>query len=293
MMGTTNPFGGQPGTSPLVPSWVGDDISTPGAPNGTEPDGQPPHGVGPPAGPPMAPPRAPIPPIAAPSRFSAARNNFSRFASSGGSDRRSLGRAVSHYVSSSTGGARNAATRMGASRRAGGRLLGFLSDVAARGAGAALRTLNLGVLAGRPIDEIFLGLVDYVCPDGGSIDEGIAREAFVETIADLAGAGIADLDSLTADQIQAVLELYATNTIEARLCNDIGKSAITFPSDVLGAAQVQSQLHDFILRGVADALAAAGVAPTRLTPERVLGFVEGIYEEAFAILQIMGDAEAA
>ena len=56
----------------------------------------------------------------------------------------------------------------------------------------------------------FLGLVDYVCPDGGSIDEGIAREAFVETIADLAGAGIADLDSLTADQIQAVLELYAT-----------------------------------------------------------------------------------
>ena len=47
---------------------------------------------------------------------------------------------------------------MGASRRAGGRLLGFLSDVAARGAGAALRTLNLGVLAGRPIDEIFFGL---------------------------------------------------------------------------------------------------------------------------------------
>ena len=120
---------------------------------------------------------------------------------------------------------------MGSSSRAGGRLLGFLSDVATRGAGAALRTLNLDVLAGQPIEEIFVGLVDYVCPDGGSIDEGIAREAFVETIADLAGAGIADLDSLTAEQIQTVFELYATNAIEARLCNDIEKRAITFPSN--------------------------------------------------------------
>ena len=240
----------------------------------------------------MAPPRTPIPPIADPNRFSAARNNFSRFARSGGSDRRSLGRAVSHYVGSSTGGARTAAARMGSSSRAGGRLLGFLSDVATRGAGAALRTLNLDVLAGQPIEEIFLGLVDYVCPDGGSIDQGIAREAFVETIADLAGAGVTDLDSLTAEQVQTVFELYATNAIEARLCNDIGRRAITLPSDSFGAAQVQVQLHDFIHRGVADALAAAGVAARALTSETVLGFVEGIYEEAFAILKIMGDAEA-
>ena len=66
--------------------------------------------------------------------------------------------------------------------------------------GATVRALNLGALAGHPIEEIFLGLADYVCPDGGSIDEGIAREAFIETIADLAGAGITDLDGLTADK---------------------------------------------------------------------------------------------
>lgn len=29
-----------------------------------------------------------------------------------------------------------------------------------------------------------------------------------------------------------------------------------------------------------------------LTPDRVLAFVGGIYEQAFGILQIMGDAEA-
>lgn len=290
-MGTSNPFDGQSGNSPLVPSWVGDGESVPGASDGTGQNGQQPDGDSPPTGSPMPPPRAPIPPIADRRRFTSARNNFSRFARSGGDDRRRLGRAVSQYVSSSTGGTRTAVARMGSSRGAGGRLLGFLSDVATQGADAALRTLNLDVLAGRPIEEIFLGLVDYVCPDGGSIDEGIAREAFIETIADLAGAGITDLDGLTAEQMQTVFELYATNAIEARLCNDIGNKAITFPSDSLAAAQVEEQLHDFIRRGVADALAAADVAATALTPETVLKFVEGIYEEAFRILKIMGDAE--
>jgi hypothetical protein len=181
---------------------------------------------------------------------------------------------------------------MGSSRAAGGRLLGFLSDAVTRGAAEALRTLNLGALAGQPIEQVFLGLVDYICPDGGSIDEGIAREAFIETIADLAEAGITDLDGLTADQMQTVFELYATNAIEARLCNDIGAKTITLPSDARKASRVQAQLHDFIQRGVADALTSARATAAALTPDRVLGFVERVYEQAFGILQIMGDVAA-
>lgn len=299
-MGTSSAFRGQRGGTPLVPSWLGDDDATPAAPDGAPPDGGPPDGPpadapadGAPSGAPPAPPaRTPIPPMADPARFSAARNNFSRFAGSGGSDRKSLGRAVSHYVSSSSGGARTAAARMGSARGAGSRLLGFLSDAVTRGASEALRALNLGALAGRPIEEIFLGLADYVCPDGGSIDEGIAREAFIETITDLAGAGITDLDGLTADQMQTVFELYATNAIEARLCNDIGAKTITLPSDSREAARVQAQLNDFIRRGVADALTVGRAAAAALTPDRVLQFVGRIYEQAFGILQIMGDTEA-
>jgi hypothetical protein len=162
----------------------------------------------------------------------------------------------------------------------------------ARGATEALRALNLGALAGQPIETIFLGLADYVCPDGGSIDEGIAREAFIETIADMAGAGITELDGLTADQLQTVFELYATNAIEARLCNDIGAKMITLPANTRDASRVQAQLNDFIRRGVADALAAALATAAALTPDRVLQFVGQMYEQAFEILQIMGDAEA-
>lgn len=290
-MGTSSGFGGQSGASPLIPSFLGDEGAPPAIGPDAPPDGPP--SVEPPDGqPPQPPARPPIPPVDDPARFTAARNNFSRFAGSGGRDRASLGRAVSHYVGSSTGGARGAAARMGSSRGAGGRLLGFLSDAVTRGAAEALRALDLGALAGRPIEEIFLGLSDYVCPDGGSVDEGIAREAFIETIADLAEAGVTDLDALTADQMQTVFELFATNAIEARICNDIGTRSVVLPSDAREAARVQAQLSDFIRRGVADALTAARATIAAMTPARVLDVVTRIYEQAFGILEIMGDAEA-
>ncbi len=123
------------------------------------------------------------------------------------------------------------------------------------------------------------------------MDEGIARHAFIETIADLAEEGVTDLDRLTSAQIQTVLELYATNAIEARLCNDIGAKTITLPEDLQEAANVQAQLHDFIRRGVADALSSAHTDTQNLTSDRVLGFVDGVYEQAFEILLIMGEAE--
>jgi hypothetical protein len=181
---------------------------------------------------------------------------------------------------------------MGSSRTSGAQLLGFLSGTVAAGPQEALRRLNLQGLAGRPIEEIFVGLIDYVCPEGGSLDEGIAREAFIETIADLAEAGVVSLDGLTADQMQTIFELYAAHAIEARLCNDIGAKAISLPADTARAATVQKQLLDFVRRSVSDAMTQARAAMLALTPEAVAGFVTRIYEDAFNILQTLAEAEA-
>jgi hypothetical protein len=302
-MGTSNAYGGPGGGTPLVPTWL--EPAGGGAPNatdGTPPAGAPPAASPPPGGPvepitsptvPAAPPALPaIPLTPTPGRFSAARSNFSRYARSGGSDRASLGRAVSGYVANASGGARQAARRMGSARTTGTRLLGFLSDAQARGAREALRALNLEGLVGRPLEDVFLGLTDYVCPSSGTVDAGIARDAFIETIAELAKSGITDLDALTAEQMQTVFELYATHAIEARLCNDIGTKVVTLPTDIRAAKQVQEQLEDYIRRGVSDALAASQAAFQDLTPERVQSFVDGVYEAAFEILRTMGEAEA-
>jgi hypothetical protein len=166
-----------------------------------------------------------------------------------------------------------------------------LSGAIANGPRETLRSLKLENLAGHPIEEIFLGMMEYVCPEGGTIDDSIAREAFVETIADLAANGLTDFDTLTADQLQTILELYAAHAIEARLCNDIGTKAVTLPSNVAAAENVQKQLFDFVRRSVSDVLTTGLVGVAAMTPDKVVGFVTGVYEQAFAILQSMSEAE--
>jgi hypothetical protein len=117
-------------------------------------------------------------------------------------------------------------------------------------------------------------------------------ELYIETIADLAENGVVDLDGLTGDQMQTIFELYATHAIETRLCNDIGAKAITLPADADQAASVQRQLLDFVRRSVADSMTQARAAMLALTPERVSAFVTRVYEQAFSILQTLGEAEA-
>ena len=290
-MGTSNSYGGPNNGTPLVPSWLGGG----GGPLPPPPPPPPPPendetGEAAPAPMPAPPAFAPIPAVAPSGRFTAARNNLSRFARSGGRDRASLGRAISNYVSTSSGGSRAAAQRLGSSRASGARLLGFLSGTVADGVRETLRALNLEHLAGRPIEQVFLGLVEYICPEGGTVDEGIAREAFIETIADLAEHQI-DLDHLTSDQIQTIFELYATHTIEARLCNDIGTKAIMLPGTASDAARIQVQILDFVRRGVADALTRSRAAMQALTRTRIAEFVDRVYEQAFSILQALGDSE--
>lgn len=293
-MGTSTAYSGPGGGTPLVPSWLGDADgggSPPAPPAGdgaTGDDAAPSNGAAPPA----APKRPAIPAAADRQRFTGARNNFTRFAGSGGTDRASLGRAVSRYVSTSSGGARQAAQRMGASRGSGARLLSFLADAQARGVREALREFNLESLAGRPIAEIFVGLADVICPGAGTVDEGIAREAYIETIIELTNEGLTDLSTLTPDQMQTVFELYVTHAIEARICNDIGTKAVTMPADVQAAHRVEAQLRDFIRGGVSDALTRARAESPNLPPERVQSFVDTVYESAFAILQSLGEAEA-
>lgn len=296
-MGTSGSYGGAGNGTPLEPSWLNDPtpasapvLPAPSLPTPTAPNPAPPAVPSPqpeqPASP-AVPQQAPMP-----NRFTAPRTNFSRFARSGGSDRAALGRALASYVSTAAGGARRAARRMGSSREAGARLYSFLADAQARGPVEALRTINLQALAGRPIEEVFLGIAEYVCPVGGSVDEGIARDAFIETVADLAGQGITDFDGLTADQMQTVFEIFATHAIEARIANDIGKNEIKLPADVAAVGRVQAQLHDFVARSVADALNSTTRVSGPLTHQQALQQVDSIYEAAFGMLQVLADAEA-
>jgi hypothetical protein len=288
-MGTSGSYGGPSPGSSLVPTWIDPILSPPVGP-GLPPDDAEPGAIPPTV--PVPPPVRPVPQPAPADNFTAPRTNFTRYVGSGGNDRRSLGRAISGYVSGGVGGSRRAVQRMGSSRGTTARLASFLSNVSNQGAREALRALNLEALAGRPIEEIFLGLADYICPESGTVDEGIAREAFIETVAELASLGMTDLDALTPVQMQTVFELYAAHAIEARICNDIGSKSIMLPADVAAVERIQAQLKDFIRRGVSDAMTQARTDLKTLAPERVNGFVDTIYQAAFEIFQTMAEAAA-
>ncbi len=294
-MGTASSYGGSAPRNPLLPSWLADPLAPAPAPDLPQPDAPAaPHNVEP-ANP------APAPLVAAPigmlpvmpgtiADFGGARGNFTRFARSGGHDRRALGRAVSSYVRGAGGGTR-AAHRMGSSRSAGAALAGFLADAANRGFAEALRTLNLPGLAGRPPAEMFAALIDVFCPEGGTIDEAIARDAFVEMIVDLAELGIETITDLAPDRMPELFERFATHAIEARLENDIALNAVLLPPNTAAAQRVQDVLSEFVRRAVHDVVTRAENLRS-LTQQRISGWVDMIYAQAFELLRVYAESEA-
>lgn len=296
-MGTSNSNSGNRGATPLTPSWLsggngeislqqpdnnGEQIATPLPTNSVEPENSSENAQQ---------NLPPIPPVAASNRYRASRSNFSKFVSSGGTNRAHLGGAVSGYIRHSSGGSRTAARNMGSSRKAGARLLGFLTDVVRQGAQEVLRTLSLQSLAQNPIEDIFLALTDYVCPDGGTLDEGIAREAFIQTIVDLAATGITDFNSLDMNQVQTVLEIYISRSIETKLYNEIGNKVIVLSANIQEAENIDSQLHDFIRNNVVDSLNNSRESLESMTTEQIQSFIDNIYEQAFAILASVGNPQ--
>lgn len=289
-MGTSRRSDGpNPGT-PLVPSWLDDapaglpPVASPVAP----PRGEPPPNPQLPASPPG--PLPPMPPPPPPDRFRAARSNFSRFASSGGRDGRALRRAARDYVRSGTVGSRNATRRMGASRTAARGVLGVLRDFQRDGVDATLRRLNLGDLVGRPLEEVFTGLTDVVCRDGGSIDEGIALDAWLETVADLEHFNVTDPAVLTPEQMRDVFLAFVAHTIEGRLLQDIGANGLKVATDLAAIEAFEGQLRDYIRRSVRDSFASDISAPASLTDRQIQEIVDRTYQDAWELLVTWGDA---
>ena len=79
--------------------------------------------------------------------------------------------------------------------------------------------------------DVFIGLTDVICLDGGSIDEGIARDAWLETIVDIDQLGIENLDDLSTEQIEEVFLAFVAHAIETRVYQDIGLNGFQTAED--------------------------------------------------------------
>lgn len=293
-MGTSGSSGGSGSNTSLLPTWLAD----------------------PPAGPlPGAPPDAPSdgaddddgnadsageaddgeasrPPIQRPpepARFQGARRNFSAFAGSGGNDRNALRRSARDYVRSGTRGSTNAVRRMGSSRVAAGNLLGVLRGIQRDGLDTALRNLNLANLVGRAPSEIFIGLTEIVCgADGGPIDEAIARDAWLETIAELDRYGITDAN-LTADQVRDIFTAFVAHSVEALLFEQIGVNGLSIARDLEAIELFEGQLRSYIERAVQDSFSTNFDDLSAMSDADIRAVVDTTYRDAWDLLVAWGD----
>lgn len=219
-----------------------------------------------------------------------ARGNFTRFARTG--SRSALGSALSSYVRSGIGGARRAARRMGSSRAAASGLLGVVRDFQRLGPTETLRQLNLAGLATQPAADVFVAILEFVCPPGGAVDDAIARQAMLETIGDLAEADVGSFDTLTPEQLQDVFLDFISRSIEGRVMADLGGRGVTLPDDVAAVESAQAQLHDFVEGATRGQLAGKLEGLERLSDREIETVVNQIYETAFELVAVAGEVAA-
>ncbi|MYA60546.1 MAG: hypothetical protein F4X40_08365 [Chloroflexi bacterium] len=294
-MGTSGSSSGSGSETPLVPSWLdepgldplpGEDGWQPPS-DGSDRDGrEDAQQNGPESG-----TKSPQPVPAEKERFRSARNNFSRFARSGGSDGRALRRAVRDYVRTGTGGTANAVRRMAPSRAAAGRALSIFRALQRDGIQETLRRINLQNLSGHSVQEIFVGLTEVVCRDGGSIDEAIARDAWLETIAELDQFGIDDPDALTDDQVLELFLSFVAHSIEARLYQEIGVNGFKLSDDLDDIESFDGQFRDYIGRAVRDSFSGDMSTLSNMSDYDIRNVVDSTYLEAWGLLQLLGDRE--
>jgi len=265
-MGTSTHNPGQKGRTPLIPSWLDEDEN---------PDVE------------------PMPPQGDPLRFAVPRGNFTRYTGSGGRDRDALRRSTSKYVNSSLGGSRNAVMRLGPARKSATNLFGFFNSIASSGVANAGREFELGSLIGKKASEAFRNIAEFVCPDGGTTDEGIARSSYFEAMIDMPELSQCNIENITIEQMSTFLRLYMGNVIMERLLNDIGNKVISLPDDIHEVDYLQGQIKDYIQGSVSDAFSELNVDSQlgHINNRQAKEIVDSVYERAYSILETMGERQ--
>ncbi|NJK91772.1 MAG: hypothetical protein HC904_08085 [Blastochloris sp.] len=289
-MGTSSSYGGTPNKSPLVPSWVGDlgvdsAVLVEGGSDASPLPQDAPLGV------PVEPLKPkPIPSYAPEDRYTAARSNFTSYAKSGGTGSGAaagLGRALSSYVKGS-GGRSGATRRMTSSQKTASKLGGFIRTVEQDGGAEALREINCSDLIGKDAGEAMERLVDVFCPDGGPVDDSIARQAFQETVLDWAEKDLPAIEQLNPDDWKEFLADFISRSIENKIMTDIGTKGIVVPADARQALAVQRELHSVIRGCVNNGFSERRDSFDRLSDREIPSLMQDVYERAWGFIEEVG-----
>lgn len=154
-------------------------------------------------------PNAPIPnaqpeQVPLPNRFIEARRAFGNFISTG--QLTSLQRGLGSYVGKGYRGSGNASARMGQAATSASRAFSLLTGIAHGTIPLGELGIDLATIANAPMEVVVDALVDAICGDDTTLDDGAGRQAVYEALSEVLDEN-PDIDPL-AMHPEAVREVF-------------------------------------------------------------------------------------
>ena len=215
------------------------------------------------------------PGVAPPARYGDARRELGKYLKNGNTQH--LRKALGHYSSRGSGGAKAAASRMRASTRAGATLFSFLNAVS-HGSSAEARRWVEDLRASNPsADDVVDAIVRELAPAGGSADEESLRDAMALALSELVRED-PNIDPLAMgiDNIWELMKGYLATEAANRLCFDLGPIFESAQLDPKTVVIREREMRRFIKNEIGlhvDLLRGTNANPTR-------GQLDSILQEA-------------
>lgn len=213
-----------------------------------------------------------------------------RFASSGG-QRRDLQNAGRRFVRAQGGSAR-AARSASAGRAATAGVVGFLSDVATRGIGDALRRIGLGDVIGQPVEAVLASIVNALAPDGVTLDEVAARRTIDEALVavfDRYGVlegGIEKLNAMDGASVQDAFRISVAEFIFQRWMLVLGKRIEERALTAREARRLEREVKAYVTEATKLDLRGRDALRTDWGAPENQAIIDGIYQEAYRFLEV-------
>ncbi len=201
-----------------------------------------------------------------------------------------LSRSIGSFVRQGSGGAGNASRRL--SSTSGGAVARFgdiLFEAASEGIRETVRRLNLEALASRSLAEIYASLVDFVCGDGGDLEDSMNRDAYMHALEEIIAVPEIDLEKPSVDTINLLIERFIAGTIDNRIKNGIASGIVLLPKDIEQVKLAQADIRQFVGGAVKEAMARTGKLFAR---SAIRETIDRVYEWAMAVLGTYGDDTA-
>lgn len=174
---------------------------------------------------------------------------------------------------------------MGSSRQTAGKLAGFIRSAQRAGTEAALRSLGLERCIGKPAQIVLQELLEIMCPDGGRIDEGIAREAFQNAIVDFTEQDLPPIEQLTPEQWNVLLIDFLVRSIELRVIADIGERSLDVPESIDRFRQAEAVMKNVIYATVRDAVGDLLDRLSSISESKLQATTDQAYERAWGAFE--------